>query len=179
MPSKIRFRKAVARRSSILGKMNDVSLTARDLDSTWLQPGHPTDLYLLSVMDRVSMVKEGLPAEYVEALATSMAIPKEKFYRTIGIARPTVDRKIRQRKRLSQDESERVLGIARLIGQAQSMVQTTGGPHAFDAAKWLASWLDLPLNALDGRRPAELMDTADGRTLIADILAQQQSSAYA
>ena len=136
-------------------------------------------LYRLSVMDRVDLVREGVPAEYVQELATSMDIPKEKFYRTIGIARPTVDRKIRQRKRLSQDESERVMGIARLIGLAQSLVQTSGGPQDFDAARWLASWLDEPLNALCGKRPAEFMDTSEGRSLIAGLLAQQQSGAYA
>ena len=136
-------------------------------------------LYHLNVMDRVDMVREGVPADYVEGLATSMAIPKEKLYRTIGVARPTVDRKIRQRKRLSQDESERVMGIARLIGLAQSLVHASGGPQDFDAARWLASWLYGPHNALGGKRPAELMDTSEGRSLIAALLAQQQSGAYA
>lgn len=130
-------------------------------------------------MDRVNVVKEGVPAEYAATLATSMAIPKEKFYRTIGVARPTVDRKIREGLRLSQDESERVLGIARLIGQAPSIVQMSGDQRSFDAAKWLASWLDAPLNALGGKPPADFMDTADGRLLVSNLLAQQQSGAYA
>ncbi len=148
-------------------------------ESTWAQAGQAKHLYDLCLTDRVNVVKEGVPAEYVEALATSMAISKEKFYRTIGVARPTVDRKIREGMQLSQDESERVLGIARLIGQAQSMVELSGGPQNFDAAKWLASWLDAPLNALGGKRPADFMDTADGRLLVSNLLAQQQSGAYA
>jgi putative toxin-antitoxin system antitoxin component (TIGR02293 family) len=90
-----------------------------------------------------------------------------------------VDRKVRVNKRLNLDESERVMGIARLVGQAQSLVQESGGPPDFDPARWLADWLDRPLPALGGQRPAELMDTAEGRALVSDLLAQQQSGAYA
>jgi hypothetical protein len=35
------------------------------------------------------------------------------------------------------------------------------------------------LPALDGKAPGELMDTVDGRALVSDLLAQQQSGAYA
>jgi len=120
-----------------------------------------------------------VPALYVNVLTACMGMPKDKFYRTIGLMRPTVDRKVRTAKRLNQDESERVMGIARLIGLAQSLVQDSAGPEEFDAAKWVAAWLDRPLPALGGKRPGEFMDTADGRTLVADLLAQQQSGAYA
>jgi putative toxin-antitoxin system antitoxin component (TIGR02293 family) len=130
-------------------------------------------------MDRVKIVKLGVPASYVVVLTNRMAIPKEKFYGTIGLARATVDRKVRRGQRLNQDESERVMGVARLVGQAQSLVQDSGMPENFDAARWVSSWLDRPLPALGGKRPGEFMDTADGRSLVADLLAQQQSSAYA
>jgi putative toxin-antitoxin system antitoxin component (TIGR02293 family) len=145
----------------------------------WSDPDQALKLFRASVVDRVSIVKDGVPALYVNVLTACMGMPKDKFYRTIGLMRPTVDRKLRASKRLNQDESERVMGIARLVGQAQSLVQDSGGPAAFDAAKWVAAWLDRPLAALGGKRPGEFMDTADGRTLVADLLAQQQSGAYA
>jgi uncharacterized protein (DUF2384 family) len=71
-----------------------------------------------------------------------------------------------------------MIGIARLVGQAQSMVQESGGPDDFDAAKWVSAWLDRPLPALGGKRPSGFMDTAIGRSMVADLLGQQQSSAY-
>jgi putative toxin-antitoxin system antitoxin component (TIGR02293 family) len=145
----------------------------------WSSPDQALKLFRASVVDRVSIVKDGVPALYVNVLTACMGMPKDKFYRTIGLMRPTVDRKLRASKRLNQDESERVMGIARLVGQAQSLVQDSGGPAPFDAAKWVAAWLDRPLAALGGKRPGEFMDTADGRTLVADLLAQQQSGAYA
>jgi putative toxin-antitoxin system antitoxin component (TIGR02293 family) len=105
-------------------------------------------------------------------------MPKDKFYKTMGLIRPTVDRKVRAEMTLNQDESERMIGIARLVGQAQSMVQESGGSQDFDGAKWVSAWLDRPLPALAGRRPGDFMDTAIGRSMVADILGQQQSSAY-
>jgi len=96
----------------------------------------------------VKIVKVGVPAHFVAVLGERMAMPKDKFYRTIGLVRPTVDCKVRAEKILNQDESERMIGIGRLVGQAQSIVQESGGLPGFNAA--------------NGRRP----------------LGQQQSSAY-
>lgn len=145
----------------------------------WRQAEGAKVLYRASTMQRVALVKKGVPARYTRVLAGRMRISKEKFYTTVGLSRATVDRKLKVNKRLNPDESERVMGIARLVGQAQSLVEESGGPKDFDAAQWLADWLDHPLPALGGRRPAEFMDTADGRALVSDLLAQQQSGAYA
>jgi putative toxin-antitoxin system antitoxin component (TIGR02293 family) len=158
---------------------SDTRASARNVLRDWSRGDRAINLYRASTVERVNIVKQGVPASYLVVLTTRMAIPKEKLYRTIGLIRATVDRKARERKVLNQDESERVVGIARLVGQAQSLVQESGGPENFDGAKWLAAWLDRPLPALDGRRPGEFMDTAEGRSLVSDLLAQQQSGAYA
>jgi len=70
------------------------------------------------------------------------------------------------------------MGIARLVGQAQNLVEQSGGAAYFDAGRWVGDWLQRPLPALDGKTPGELMDTVDGRALVSDLLAQQQSGAY-
>lgn len=136
-------------------------------------------LYPLDGIERIELVKEGVPAGLLVLIAEDMAIPKDKLYATIGLARATVNRKLRERQVLNQDESERVLGIARLVGQVSTVVQESGNPEGFDAAKWVAAWLDRPLQALGGKRPAELMDTADGRGIVSDLVARMQSGAYA
>jgi putative toxin-antitoxin system antitoxin component (TIGR02293 family) len=125
------------------------------------------------------MVKEGVPASLLVLISEDMAISKDKLYTTIGLARATVNRKLREQQMLSQDESERVLGIARLVGQVSTMVKESGRPEGFSAAKWVAMWLDQPQPALGGKRPAELMDTADGRGIVSDLIARMQSGAYA
>ena len=145
----------------------------------WRRLDAAAALYRATHVQRVKLVKKGVPARYTGVLAAGMRMSKDKLYRTVGLSRATVDRKVRVNKRLNPDESERVMGIARLVGQAQSLVQESGGPADFDAARWLAEWLDSPLPALGGRRPGEFMDTAEGRALVSDLLAQQQSGAYA
>lgn len=136
-------------------------------------------LYPFDAIERVELVKEGVPAGLLVLISEDMAIPKDKLYATIGLARATVNRKLREQQVLSQDESERVLGIARLVGQVSTMVKESGNPEGFDAAKWVAAWLERPQPALGGRRPAELMDTADGRSIVSDLIARMQSGAYA
>ena len=136
-------------------------------------------LYPFEAIERIELIREGVPARLLVLISEDMAIPKDKLYSTIGLARATVNRKLRGQQALNQDESERVLGIARLVGQVDAMVRESGNPEGFDAAKWVAAWLDRPQPALGGRRPGELMDTADGRGLVADLVARMQSAAYA
>lgn len=78
----------------------------------------------------------------------------------------------------SPDESERLLGVATLMGQAQRIVEESGNPDSFDPATWTAKWLESPLPALGGKAPGEFLDTADGRELVSQLLLRQQSGAY-
>jgi putative toxin-antitoxin system antitoxin component (TIGR02293 family) len=136
------------------------------------------ELDACSPSDRIEMVRAGVPAGLLTFLADAMGVSRDWLYQSIGVARSTADRKIRDKRRLSPDESERALGIARLIGQVERIVGESGDPQGFDAAGWVAGWLDRPNPALGGVRPASLMDTAEGRTMVADVVSAMQSGAY-
>ena len=120
-----------------------------------------------------------MPARLLTTLADDMQVPRERLYRWLGIARATANRRVKADDVLSQDESERVLGIARLIGLVERVVAESGEPAGFDAARWTGSWLEQPNKALGGKPPGDFMDTADGRALVAGLVAQMQSGAYA
>jgi len=149
------------------------------LPPIWCKQDQALKLYRAGVIERMTLVKTGVPSRYIRVLSNVLKLPVEKLYRTLGLVRPTVDRKMRLSRRLNPDESERVLGFARLLGQAQSLVEESGSTKVFDAAGWMSAWLYQPLAALDGKSPAKFMDTVDGRALISDLLSQQQSGAYA
>lgn len=136
-------------------------------------------LYSASQMDRIKMVKEGVPSSFVGLLVHDLNMPKERFYGMIGVSRATVDRKVKERKLLNRSEGESVLAMGRLIGQVEEMVRTSGDPTGFDAARWVSAWLQEPLPALGGQRPADYMDTEEGRALVSGLIAQIQSGAYA
>lgn len=135
--------------------------------------------YEADPMEQVSIVKRGVNARMLDVLAASMRMPKEKLVITLGLARATIQRKSRLQAALSSDESSRVIGVTKLIGQAQAMVEESGAPEDFDAAVWIAHWLDQPLPALNGRRPGDLMDTAEGRAMVSQLLERSRSGAYA
>jgi putative toxin-antitoxin system antitoxin component (TIGR02293 family) len=137
------------------------------------------ELFRADPMDRVTLVKAGVPAADFVVLASNMNMAKERLASTLGLARATVDRKIRDNKMLSPDESSRVLGMASLVGQVQSLVAESGQPQDFDAGAWVSNWLEQPVPALGGRRPAELMDTPEGQGIVSRLVAQMQSGAYA
>ena len=136
-------------------------------------------LYAASPMDQVAVVKGGIAATEVARLADALKTPRESLYRWIGLPRQTVARKAKEDKDLSPQEGERLLGVAKLVGQVETMVRESGDPTGFDAAAWMAQWLEQPLTALGGRRPAELMDTSAGQGIVSQLLARSQSSAYA
>src|SRR5690242_3910560 len=108
-------------------------------------------ILMLDPADRISMVKEGLPARLLVTLASDMQVPRERLYDWIGIARTTANRKVKGNQALSQDESEKALGITRLIGLVEKVVTESGDPAGFDAARWVAQWLHEPNAALGGR----------------------------
>lgn len=136
-------------------------------------------VYRADPLQRIGWVREGVPSEVLPALSREMDVPREKLYATLGLARATASRKLQAGQRLSADESERVLGLSRLVGQAEAIVGTLRGDATFDAAKWVAAWLDQPVPALGGLRPADLMDTAEGREVVSNLMARMQSGAYA
>lgn len=138
-----------------------------------------SSLYLADPLVRVEIIKKGVPAVEVARLARSMGTPKERLFKTLGLPRATVDRKARNKQTLSIDQGERVVGMFKLVGQVKTMVEQSGDPAGFDAAKWVASWLEKPLPALGGHAPAEYMDTAAGQELVSGLLARAQSGAYA
>jgi putative toxin-antitoxin system antitoxin component (TIGR02293 family) len=135
-------------------------------------------LYMLEPLETVALVKQGVPARFLVRLIREMGSPKHYVVLALGIAPSTATRKMESDSTLNLDESERVLGLGKLIGQVQTIVAESGETAGFDAAKWVAEWIKTPQRALGGKRPDELLDTADGRQLVSDLIARQQSGAY-
>ncbi len=68
---------------------------------------------------------------------------------------------------------------AQLIAQVEQIVRESGDPDGFDAGRWVAAFLDAPSPALGGRRPADFIETSEGRTVVSALIGQMQSGAYA
>jgi putative toxin-antitoxin system antitoxin component (TIGR02293 family) len=129
--------------------------------------------------DRIAIIRQGIPAASIGSLSSRMGMSKETLLASLGLPRATISRKEKDATVLSKDETERVLGFETLIGIVEDMVDESGNPSGFDAARWLAGWMTRPLPALAGATPASYMDTFEGQKLVAGLLAMMQSGAYA
>ena len=136
-------------------------------------------VYASTPAGRVDAIRQGVAATDVRALIQRMNLSQDRFFRILRLSPATVNRKAQSNARLSIGDSERVIGVAQLIGQVEAMVAESGEPDQFDAASWLALWIDTPLPALAGQKPADYLDTMEGQKLVSNLLAMMQSGAYA
>ena len=148
-----------------------------DLPSLEFDPADPARVYRLTPYDSVIALKAGIPIRHIDALATRMQLRKGALIDALRL--PSAKRKARPDGKLSQDESERVLGLEYLIGQIHTMIEESGEPEGFDAAQWLGQWMFKQVPALGGETPASLMDSITGQKFISNLLAMSQSGAYA
>lgn len=137
------------------------------------------DLFRASPSDRIQVIKGGVPATKAKRMISDLHVDQRVMLAALNLSTATINRKASRDEALSLDEGERVIGVARLIGQLQAMIEDSGNPEGFDAPEWLAQWLREPLPALGQARPIDLLDTMEGQRLVSTALAQIQSGAYA
>ncbi len=136
-------------------------------------------VYHASALERITMINHGLRASEAKRIIADLAIGQGAALKALDLSPATFNRKAKQNQTLSPGESERVIGIAKLVGQLEAMVEDSGRPEGFDAAGWMAQWLREPLPALGGAPPLDLLNTMEGQALVSTALAQMQSGAYA
>ena len=165
-----------------------VKATRQAASGAYVQPQTPvrqaivadgTEIYRCDPQARIALIRQGIPASMIGNLSARMGMSKENLLSSLGLSRATISRKEKEATVLSKDESERVLGVETLIGMVQTMVEQSGDPAGFDAARWVSGWLTKPLPALAGATPASYMDTFEGQKLVAELLSMSQSGAYA
>lgn len=107
-------------------------------------------IYSASPFQRIEWIKHGLEARMVVELARRLDTSQEHLMTRLGLPRATIVRKSKARQNLSTEQTERVIGLSRLIGQVQTMIEQSGEPEGFDAAHWVAAWIERPSPALGG-----------------------------
>jgi len=135
-------------------------------------------VYRASPLERISMIKRGIPAAEAKRLFVELPIGQGVAFKALNLSTATVNKKAKQGDTLSREESERIVGFAKLVGQLEAMIQESGDPSDFDPGAWMARWLTEPLPAFGGARPADLIDTMEGQGLVSSALAKLQSGAY-
>jgi putative toxin-antitoxin system antitoxin component (TIGR02293 family) len=133
-----------------------------------------------SPMEIVSMERDGIPGRVLKEMALVMQVPARRLYHILGAPKATVERKIAANQVVSGTTGQAALGMVRLLGLAQDIVDKSTAPEAkkFDTAKWLGEWIETPQPALGNKKPADLLDTPTGVEIVARTLGALQSGAY-
>jgi putative toxin-antitoxin system antitoxin component (TIGR02293 family) len=119
--------------------------------------------------DLARLIREGLPAGTVTALAERLHIGNSVLSRKLGIPQRTLTRRLSQRSLLTPAESDRTVRMARVYANAVEMI---GDP------KKAIEWLRTPNRALGGERPLDQLDTDVGAQMVDDVLGRIAYGVY-
>ncbi len=130
-------------------------------------------------MDRIGIVRSGVDAGVIDSLVVRLGLTKERLLGGLGVAAPTVNRRLRDQAPVSATDSERVVGLAQILARVVGWGASDDAVREhFDAGTWLGTWLSTPNPALGGQLPLMLLDTSDGRQLVDELLGSMESGAY-
>jgi putative toxin-antitoxin system antitoxin component (TIGR02293 family) len=138
-----------------------------------------SDIYQVEPIDRIKLIRDGVPARYIKVISDSMGITKDTLFKFLNLPKSTIDKKSVANQILPIEQGERLIGMAKLVGQVESIIAESGNPEGFNAAQWIAQWLEKPSPALGGEKPSAFLDTVSGQEMISDLLAKIQTGAYA
>lgn len=125
---------------------------------------------LSTPLDFVSIIRRGLPARAVESVAKELELTPAATVKSLGLAERTYARRIEKQQRLSLDESERVVRLARVLAQATGVLGDRSR-----ARRWVVE----PSRALGGVSPLTLLDTDIGADTVFDELGRMEHGVYA
>jgi len=119
--------------------------------------------------DLARLVRKGLPAGSVTALAEKLHLGNTVLSRKLGIPQRTLTRRRSQASPLTPAESDRMVRAARVYANAVEMIG--------DKEKAI-EWLSTPNRALGGERPLDQLDTDMGARMVEDILGRMAYGVY-
>jgi putative toxin-antitoxin system antitoxin component (TIGR02293 family) len=119
--------------------------------------------------DLVELVRAGLPAETLPRMAAELSVDRDAVAHVAGISGRTLSRRLATHSRLTAEESDRIVRIARVLALAD---ETLG-----DRSK-SSRWLQTPNRALEGHTPFQLLDTDAGVRSVETVLGRIAYGVY-
>jgi|SRR5580658_521191 putative toxin-antitoxin system antitoxin component (TIGR02293 family) len=111
--------------------------------------------------DLVEQVRAGLPAATVTRLADVLSLQRSQVAKRLNISNRTLSRRLASKARLTHDESDRTLRMAKVVALANDILGTED-----KASRWMVA----PNRALGGKRPFDQLDTELGVRSVEEVL---------
>jgi putative toxin-antitoxin system antitoxin component (TIGR02293 family) len=116
----------------------------------------------------IDRARAGFPYATLEAVAARFAIPQEILVRILHLPLRTLARR-KKARRLSADESDRLLRLARVVAHAEEV---------FGSSERAGAWLRGTVRALGGACPLDLLDTDLGTQQVEQVLGRIEHGVY-
>jgi len=114
-----------------------------------------------STDDLAQLVRAGLPATTVALLAATLAVERAQMAERLNIPSRTLSRRLKMKSRLTHDESDRALRMARVVALAREVLGSD---------EKASHWMSNPNRALGGKRPFDQLDTEPGVRSVEEVL---------
>jgi len=115
------------------------------------------------------LTREGLPIEALPSLAQKLAVEKGTLAKVVGISQRTLSRRLNAEARLSAQESDRMVRVARVMAHA---IDT------FGTEQKASIWLRTPNLVLMNQVPLDLLDTDAGIHEVETVLGRIDYGVY-
>lgn len=115
------------------------------------------------------LTREGLPIQALPSLAEKLDVDRGTLAKIVGISERTLSRRLNAEARLSAQESDRMVRVARVMAHA---IDTFGTEQK--ASRWLRS----PNLVLAGQMPLDLLDTDAGVREVETVLGRIDYGVY-
>jgi len=115
------------------------------------------------------MTREGLPVKTLSTLAEELNVERKTLARVVGISDRTLSRRLASGSRLSADESDRTMRVARVFAKTTDV---------FGNGKKASHWLQTPNRVMEGETPLSLLDTDAGVKWVETILGRIEYGLY-
>ena len=115
------------------------------------------------------ITRNGLPVATLPLLAGKLAVERGTLAKVVGISDRTLSRRLASNARLTLEESDRTMRLARVVA------------HAFDVfgdEEKAAHWLNTPNRVMEGDTPLSLLDTDAGVVWVGTILGRIEYGIY-
>lgn len=121
---------------------------------TFKRPVRSTD-------DLAKQVRFGLPASTVELLAGTLSLHRSQVAERLNIPSRTLSRRMATKSRLTHDESDRAMRMARVVALAKEVLGSD---------EKASHWMSNPNRALGGKKPFDQLDTEPGVRSVEEVL---------
>jgi putative toxin-antitoxin system antitoxin component (TIGR02293 family) len=122
-----------------------------------------------SVLEWISLVRQGISAGAVDAAVRVMGIGQTELARALDIPERTLARRKKEGV-LSRDESGKLVRLARVVERAVEV---------FEDERAALDWLKSPNAALGGTSPLSLLDTDLGSVAVVNTLGRIEQGVFA